>query len=149
MRTVSSNRDVCYVTTTPPPVSGERRSEMEVVRGTQGNLEMKEAVFGGSGMTPAETEEDSMITPRESGIARAVIASERRSHPAEGWVETEIQGKRFKLGGSLNDDTRRQIVEVIESHLDAFAWSASNMPGIDPDFLCHRLTMDPHVRPVR
>jgi len=23
------------------------------------------------------------------------------------------------------------------------------MPGIDPDFLCHRLTMDPKVRPVR
>jgi len=23
------------------------------------------------------------------------------------------------------------------------------MPGIDPDFLCHCLTMDPKVRPVR
>jgi len=26
-------------------------------------------------------------------------------------------------------------------------WSASDMPGIDPDFLCHHLTMDPQVRP--
>ena len=32
-------------------------------------------------------------------------------------------------------------------HLDAFAWFASDMPGIDPDFLCHRLTMDPQVQP--
>jgi len=23
------------------------------------------------------------------------------------------------------------------------------MPGIDPNFLCHHLTMDPKVRPVR
>jgi len=23
------------------------------------------------------------------------------------------------------------------------------MPGIDPNFLCHRLTMDPQVKPVR
>jgi len=38
---------------------------------------------------------------------------------------------------------------VITWHLDAFAWSALDMPGIDPDFLCHRLTMDPQVRPVR
>jgi len=38
---------------------------------------------------------------------------------------------------------------VIAWHLDAFAWSALDMPGIDPDFLCHRLTMDPKVRPVR
>jgi len=33
--------------------------------------------------------------------------------------------------------------------MDAFAWSASDMPGINLDFLCHRLTMDPKVRPVR
>ena len=38
---------------------------------------------------------------------------------------------------------------MIARHLDAFAWSASDMPGIDPDFLCHRLTIDPKVRPVR
>ena len=42
-----------------------------------------------------------------------------------------------------------QIAEVIAQHLDAFAWSASDMPDIDPDFLCHHLTMDPQVRPVR
>ena len=41
------------------------------------------------------------------------------------------------------------MVEIISRHLDAFAWSASNMLGIDPDFLCYHLTMDPKVRPVR
>ena len=38
---------------------------------------------------------------------------------------------------------------VISRHLNAFAWSASDMPGIDPDFLCHHLSMDTTVRPVR
>jgi len=32
--------------------------------------------------------------------------------------------------------------------MNAFAWSSANMPGIDPDFLCHRLTMDEKVKPV-
>jgi len=41
------------------------------------------------------------------------------------------------------------VVAVISRHLDAFAWFASNMPGIDPDFICHHLTMDPKVRSVR
>jgi len=41
------------------------------------------------------------------------------------------------------------VAEVITRHLDAFAWSASDMPGIDPDFLCHHLSMDATVRPVR
>jgi len=54
----------------------------------------------------------------------------------------------FKLGRTLSQESQDQIAEVIARHLDAFAWSASDMPDIDPDFSCHRLTMDPRVRPV-
>jgi len=147
---LKQQRSVCHVTPTPPPGVDERRLEVAgLVRGTQGDVEMEEVVLGGSGVAQVEAEKESMITPRESGIARAVIASEKRPHPAEGWVETEIQGKKFKLGGPLSEDMRRQIAGVIERHLDAFAWSASDMPGVDPDFLCHHLAMDPQVRPVR
>jgi len=32
--------------------------------------------------------------------------------------------------------------------MDVFAWSATNMPGIDPYFLFHRLIMDEKVKPV-
>ena len=55
----------------------------------------------------------------------------------------------FKLGKSLSIELRDRISEVITRHLDAFAWSTADMPGIDPDFLCHRLTMDLSVWPVR
>ena len=63
-------------------------------------------------------------------------------------LEREIRGKKFKLGKSLGYETQDQIAKVIARHLDAFVWFALDMPGIDPDFLCHRLTMDPKVRPV-
>ena len=86
---------------------------------------------------------------RESGIARAVIARETRPKPVEEWLEREIGGKVFKLGRSLEGELQDQIAKVIERHLDAFAWSASDMPGIDPDFLCHHLAMDTQVRPIR
>ena len=49
----------------------------------------------------------------------------------------------------MEGEIQDQIARVIKRHLDAFAWSASDMPGIDPDFLCHHLTMDTQVRPVR
>ena len=88
-------------------------------------------------------------TARESGIARALIASERRPQPVEEWLEKKINGKTFKLGKTLDSETQDQIARVISRHLDAFAWSTSDMPGIDPDFLCHRLAMDPKVRPIR
>jgi len=51
----------------------------------------------------------------------------------------------FKLGASLGQELQDQIVEVIARHLDAFAWSSADMPGIGPDFLCHRLNMDSRV----
>jgi len=55
----------------------------------------------------------------------------------------------FKLGRSLSQESQDQVAEAITRHLDAFAWTAAEMPSIDPDFLCHRLTMDPKVQPVR
>ena len=87
--------------------------------------------------------------PREEGVTRAEIAWERRPEPAEEVLEREIGGKMFRLGKSLGQETRDQITEVIARHLDAFAWSSLDMPDIDPDFLCHHLTMDPQVQPVR
>jgi len=63
-------------------------------------------------------------------------------------LEREIGGKKFKLGKFLSQEAHDQIAEVIARHLDAFAWSASDMARIDPDFLCRHLTMDPQVRPV-
>jgi len=87
--------------------------------------------------------------PREEGVTRATIAREKRPEPAGDVLERETSGKMFKLGKSSSQESQDQVAKVIARHLDAFAWSASDMPGIDPDFLCHRLTMDPQVRPVR
>ena len=81
---------------------------------------------------------------RREGVTRAEMAREWRPEPAGEVLEREIEGKK-----SLGQETQDQIAEVITRHLDAFAWSASDMPGIDPDFLCHRLMMDPKVWPVR
>ena len=87
--------------------------------------------------------------PREDGVTREKIIRENRPEPAGGVIEREIGGKMFKLGQSLSRVSRDQISEVIARHLDAFAWSAADMPDIDPDFLCHCLAMDPSVWPVR
>ena len=78
---------------------------------------------------------------REDGVTREEVVRENRPEPTEGVVEWEIEGKMFKLGQSLSGELQDQISEVIARHLDAFAWSAADMPDIDPDFLCHHLTM--------
>jgi len=83
--------------------------------------------------------------PREEGVTRLEIAWEQRPEPVEEVLKREIRGKKFKLGKSLGQEAQDQIVEVIARHMDAFTWSTSDMANIDPDFLCHRLTMDPKV----
>ena len=84
--------------------------------------------------------------PKE--IVQVGVTSERQPGPASKVQEKEIGGKKFKLDTSICQKLQKKIVEVISKHMDAFAWSSADMPEIDPDFLCHRLTMDEKVRPV-
>ena len=107
-----------------------------------GDVVMIDAEAGGENADRGEEARNHPEEARESGIARVRIASETRPKPVEEWLEREIEGKVFKLGRSLERELQDQIAKVIERHLDAFAWSASNMPRIDPDFLCHHLAMD-------
>ena len=146
---LKNKRSVSYITTTSPPGVKPKPTERRVV-----DAAMEEAAGGDVTMVEAEVEGESVgrkeearnrpEEARESGIAR-----ETRPKPVEEWLEREIGGKVFKLGRSLEAELEDQIAKVIERHLDAFAWSASDMPGIDPDFLCHHLAMDNQVRPVR
>jgi len=91
-------------------------------------------------------------TPMEEDpINESRLASVQRDQPQseDNAVESQIGGKAFKLGRHLSQEERREVTAVILRHLDAFAWTAADMPGIDPDFLSHRLTMDTEARPVR
>jgi len=81
--------------------------------------------------------------------SRAESVRDRRPQPVGNVVERQIGGKVFKLGCLLSQEEQDEVAAVISRHLDAFAWTAADMPGIDPDFLCHHLTMDAKVRLVR
>jgi len=63
----------------------------------------------------------------------------------------EIKGKMFKLG-PLNPKPGKEledkIADVILENMGVLTWSSADMPGIDPDFLCHRLTMDERIKPM-
>nr|KYP34074.1 Transposon Ty3-G Gag-Pol polyprotein [Cajanus cajan] len=58
------------------------------------------------------------------------------------------EGKTVKIGVSLAKEDEEGLLTVLKSNVSAFAWSAGNMPGIDPDFLHHRLMVDPNAKPV-
>ncbi|XP_068476865.1 uncharacterized protein [Phaseolus vulgaris] len=151
---LKNKRYVCHVTTTPPPGVGSaqetrRVSDTTLEVAAEGDVPMEDMEARTESAARLEGERNCSETARETGIARALIANEKKPQPVEEWLEKEINDKMFKLGRTLDSETQDQIAKVISRHLDAFAWVASDMLGIDPDFLCHRLAMDPQVRPIR
>ncbi|GAU50103.1 hypothetical protein TSUD_374520 [Trifolium subterraneum] len=54
----------------------------------------------------------------------------------------EDPSRNLKIGKDVPDLARKQQVACLKDNADLFAWSASEMPGLDPDIVCHQLTVD-------
>ncbi|KAK3000526.1 hypothetical protein RJ639_021865 [Escallonia herrerae] len=60
-----------------------------------------------------------------------------RGKPAEDLFDIELypgnQEKTVRVGTGLSDDLKLKLVDLLQSYSDIFAWTASDMPGIDPE----------------
>ncbi|GAU36139.1 hypothetical protein TSUD_316680 [Trifolium subterraneum] len=56
--------------------------------------------------------------------------------------------KGVKIGADLPDLVKRQLKACLRENAELFAWSAAEMPGIDPEVACHQLTIDPRASDV-
>jgi len=52
------------------------------------------------------------------------------------------------MGAALHEELKSKLKEVLQWNMDAFAWSVTDMPNIDPNFLCHRLNLEIGAKPV-
>lgn len=48
-----------------------------------------------------------------------------------------------KIGTFLEPDEEKDLVQLLRNFLDLFAWTTSDMPGIDPNIAFHRLSFNP------
>lgn len=53
-----------------------------------------------------------------------------------------------KVGTTLSVEQECKLVHFLGRNLDVFAWSPTDLKGVDPDFMCHRLALDPNAKPV-
>ncbi|GAU38385.1 hypothetical protein TSUD_147530 [Trifolium subterraneum] len=60
----------------------------------------------------------------------------------------EDPAKGVKIGADLPDLVKRQLKACLRENAELFAWSAAEMPGIDPEVACHQLTIDPRASVV-
>ena len=107
---LKNKRSVCHVTTTPPPGVEPEQEDRRVMDTTlevaaEGDVAMEDVEARTESAARVEEERNCPETARESGIARALIASEKRPQPVEEWLEKKINGKTFKLGKTLDSET--------------------------------------------
>uniref|UniRef100_A0A2N9FSE9 RNase H type-1 domain-containing protein n=1 Tax=Fagus sylvatica TaxID=28930 RepID=A0A2N9FSE9_FAGSY len=57
--------------------------------------------------------------------------------------------KYFKIGRELSQGNRTELIDFLVGNVDVFAWDPYEVPGVDPNYIEHRLNTDPHSKPVQ
>ena len=53
----------------------------------------------------------------------------------------------FQVGAPLSK--REQLVKFLRKKVDVFVWDAYEALGVDPNFICHHLNVNPSINPRR
>ena len=75
----------------------------------------------------------------------------QRPQPEGDLISVQIgseASKTMKLGETLPHELRNRFIKLLERNIDLFAWSPSDMPGLDPDICCHKLALRKGAIPV-
>ena len=65
--------------------------------------------------------------------------------------EVQIGPKGFqttRINNSLSFLLKEKLVAFLRENMELFAWTTTDMPRIDPNFMSHRLSISPDVRPI-
>ena len=57
--------------------------------------------------------------------------------------------KFTRIGTSMKEKAKNDLVQFLRKSIDVFAWSHDNMPRIDPSVITHRLNLYLSSKPVR
>ncbi|KAK3030966.1 hypothetical protein RJ639_034887 [Escallonia herrerae] len=71
----------------------------------------------------------------------------QRGEPVENLVSIEVypgeEDKTVRIGLNLKEDTKLELVNLLRTYADVFAWTATDMPKIDPEVITHKLNVNP------
>ena len=55
----------------------------------------------------------------------------------------------FQIGTSIKDEDRVGVLLFLIQNVDVFSWSLYEVLGVDPEFIVHRLNVDPLFPPKK
>ncbi|XP_072078037.1 uncharacterized protein [Arachis hypogaea] len=90
----------------------------------------------------------------------ASLSLRKESKKAAGMflADPEVDMEKFQIGKSaeqftfvnknLPHELKGPPMEMIKANNDLFAWTPSDMPGLDPEVMSHRLVVKPDAKPI-
>ncbi|CAL2278333.1 unnamed protein product [Prunus armeniaca] len=63
-------------------------------------------------------------------------------------LDPDQPDKKARIGSRLSPDEKVELTTFLQNNKDMSAWSPSDMNGIDPNIICHRLHVNPAYKPV-
>jgi len=57
--------------------------------------------------------------------------------------------KYFQIEESMENQDKIEMLLFLIQNVDVFAWSPYEVPGMDPEFIIHRLNVDPSFSPKK
>ena len=55
--------------------------------------------------------------------------------------------KFFQIGSQLPRQEKEELIEFLKRNIDVFVWNGYEAPGVDPEFICHNLKVNPLITP--
>ena len=53
----------------------------------------------------------------------------------------------FQIGTQIPILEKEQLVDLLRRNIDVFAWDAYEASGLDLEFICHHLNVNPSITP--
>ena len=57
--------------------------------------------------------------------------------------------KFFQINSQLPPQEREELTEFHRKNVYVFAWSTYEAPGVDPNFICYHLNVNPSITPKK
>ena len=55
----------------------------------------------------------------------------------------------FQVGAQIPLLKKEQLVDLLRRNVDVFAWDAYEIPGLNPNYICHHLNVNSSITPKR
>ena len=57
--------------------------------------------------------------------------------------------RSFQIGAGMKDEDRVEMLLFLVQNMDVLAWSSYKVPGVDLEFIVHKINVDPLFPPKK